>query len=160
MSDTPATGEGGDKHKAPSELLLQQKIILLQRQHQLQSVSNSLSFPKPVRRVVFWTRPKQRQRWGDDDVLPHINWGDLFFDLFYVAGEWTHMLLACSFLAFYSRQLQRRITFRMCCTTALRRRASSTSLEHLVPYCWSGFKEHLLMQDFCGATTPSTEASS
>lgn len=99
-SDTPPTGASGDKHNAPvspeehksAELLLQQKIILLQRQRQLQSVSNSLSFPQPVRRVVFWTPPKQRQRWGDADVLPHINWGDLFFDLFYVAGESTHHL--------------------------------------------------------------------
>ena len=104
-SDTPSTvaGGGGDKHNASfspkdtsAALLLQQKLILLQRQHQLQSVSNSLSFPKPVRRVVFWTPPKQRQRWGDDDVLPHINWGDLFFDLFYVAGEWPHYV-ACLF---------------------------------------------------------------
>ncbi len=93
MSDTPSTNGVGDKRNEPvspdksAELLLQQKIILLQRQRQLQSMSNSLSFPKPVRRVVFWTRPKQRQKWGDDDVLPHINWGDLFFDLFYVAGE-------------------------------------------------------------------------
>eukprot|EP00984_Skeletonema_dohrnii_P001134 scaffold351_cov123-Skeletonema_dohrnii-CCMP3373.AAC.2 len=50
-----------------SAKVLQQKLSMLQKQHELQSVSNSLSFPKPVRRLVFWTRPKQRQRWGDVD---------------------------------------------------------------------------------------------
>eukprot|EP00574_Skeletonema_japonicum_P008487 CAMPEP_0201721756 /NCGR_PEP_ID=MMETSP0593-20130828/6355_1 /ASSEMBLY_ACC=CAM_ASM_000672 /TAXON_ID=267983 /ORGANISM="Skeletonema japonicum, Strain CCMP2506" /LENGTH=854 /DNA_ID=CAMNT_0048212625 /DNA_START=72 /DNA_END=2637 /DNA_ORIENTATION=+ len=32
----------------------------------------------------FYSPPVQRQRWGEDQVLPHVNWGDLFFDLFYV----------------------------------------------------------------------------
>jgi hypothetical protein len=35
-----------------------------------------------------WFRqpPKQRQKWGDTQILPHVNWGDLFFDLFYVVS--------------------------------------------------------------------------
>jgi hypothetical protein len=33
----------------------------------------------------FYSRPYQRQRWGAKQVLPHINWADLFFDLFFVA---------------------------------------------------------------------------
>ena len=35
-----------------------------------------------------WFRkpPIQRQRWGDTQVLPHVNWGDIFFDLFYVVS--------------------------------------------------------------------------
>jgi len=37
----------------------------------------------------FWLPPIQRQRWGDDQVLPHVNWGDLFFDLFYVAAAYN-----------------------------------------------------------------------
>ena len=36
--------------------------------------------------VPFYSHPKQRQRWGDHQILPHVNWGDLFFDLFYVAA--------------------------------------------------------------------------
>lgn len=34
--------------------------------------------------LPFYAPPVQRQRWGEDQVLPHVNWGDLFFDLFYV----------------------------------------------------------------------------
>ena len=52
-------------------------------------MNNSLSNPQPVKGFVFWTPPKQRQRWGDPDCLPHINWGDLFFDLFYVAAAYN-----------------------------------------------------------------------
>mmetsp|Transcript_5699 Transcript_5699/g.7280 ORF Transcript_5699/g.7280 Transcript_5699/m.7280 type:complete len:563 (+) Transcript_5699:38-1726(+) len=37
----------------------------------------------------FWKLPIQRQRWGDQQVLPHVNWGDLFFDLFYVAAAYN-----------------------------------------------------------------------
>ena len=38
--------------------------------------------------LPWYTHPIQRQRWNEDHVLPHVNWGDLFFDLFYVgAGE-------------------------------------------------------------------------
>mmetsp|Transcript_20268 Transcript_20268/g.30429 ORF Transcript_20268/g.30429 Transcript_20268/m.30429 type:complete len:631 (-) Transcript_20268:348-2240(-) len=38
-----------------------------------------------------WFRrpPIQRQKWGQTQVLPHVNWGDLFFDLFYVAGAYN-----------------------------------------------------------------------
>ena len=49
----------------------------------------SCSFPTPNRRLRFWTPPRQRRRWGDDDMLPHVNWGDLFFDLFYVAAAYN-----------------------------------------------------------------------
>lgn len=33
--------------------------------------------------------PVQRQKWGDTQVLPHVNWGDLFFDLFYVSAAYN-----------------------------------------------------------------------
>ena len=46
--------------------------------HQDQSMDNW--FRKP---------PIQRQKWGDSDFLPHVNWGDLLFDLFYVAGAYN-----------------------------------------------------------------------
>ena len=32
---------------------------------------------------------RQRQRWDDHQILPHVNWGDLFFDLFYVAAAYN-----------------------------------------------------------------------
>lgn len=36
--------------------------------------------------MQWWSPPKQRQRWGDVQILPTGNWGQIFFDLFYVAG--------------------------------------------------------------------------
>jgi len=40
-------------------------------------------------RIPFYAYPRQRQRWGEAQILPHINWGDLFFDLFYVAAAYN-----------------------------------------------------------------------
>lgn len=37
----------------------------------------------------FYSPPVQRQRYGDDTVLPHVGWGDLFFDLFYVGAAFN-----------------------------------------------------------------------
>ena len=37
----------------------------------------------------FFSAPHQRQRWGDNQILPRVNWGDLFFDLFYVAAAYN-----------------------------------------------------------------------
>ena len=39
--------------------------------------------------VPLYSPPKQRQRWGEQQILPHVNWGDLFFDLFYVAAAFN-----------------------------------------------------------------------
>lgn len=36
--------------------------------------------------MQFYLPPLQRQRWGQEQILPHTDWGDLFFDLFYVAA--------------------------------------------------------------------------
>lgn len=38
--------------------------------------------------VPAYAAPKQRQRWDDVQMLPHVNWGDLYFDLFYVAAAY------------------------------------------------------------------------
>lgn len=49
-------------------------------------------------KIVFFAPPRQRQRWGDTQILPRLNWGDLFFDLFYVAAAYNVSLpLCCSF---------------------------------------------------------------
>jgi hypothetical protein len=46
-----------------------------------------MTLPKATNRWI--NRPKQRQRWGDTQILPHTNWGDLFFDLFYVGAAYN-----------------------------------------------------------------------
>jgi len=40
----------------------------------------------PSKTVRLFSPSRQRQKWGSNQVLPHVNWGDTFFDLFYVAG--------------------------------------------------------------------------
>jgi len=47
------------------------------------------SLPERVTSLTTLSRPRQRQKWGDKQVLPHTNWGDLFFDLFYVAAAYN-----------------------------------------------------------------------
>jgi hypothetical protein len=37
----------------------------------------------------LYVPPHQRQRWGDVQIAPHTNWGDLFFDVFYVAAAYN-----------------------------------------------------------------------
>lgn len=39
--------------------------------------------------AAWYLPPVQRQRWCDDQILPHVNWGDLFFDLFYVGAAYN-----------------------------------------------------------------------
>ena len=48
-----------------------------------------ISLPSRVTKLAFFEPPYQRQCWGDTQILPHINWGDLFFDLFYVAAAYN-----------------------------------------------------------------------
>jgi len=65
------------------------------RQHQRTILQNNyhnlsvISLPSRVTKLAFFEPPYQRQRWGDTQILPHINWGDLFFDLFYVAAAYN-----------------------------------------------------------------------
>jgi Bacterial low temperature requirement A protein (LtrA) len=40
-------------------------------------------------RLLALFAARQRQRWDDQQILPHVNWGDLFFDLFYVAAAYN-----------------------------------------------------------------------
>lgn len=35
------------------------------------------SFPSPITSLTVFSRPRQRQKWGDKQILPHTNWGDL-----------------------------------------------------------------------------------
>jgi len=36
--------------------------------------------------VALFAPPVQRQKWGHTQILPRTNWGDLFWDLFYVSA--------------------------------------------------------------------------
>jgi len=49
------------------------------------SVYTKISSAPGVKLRLF-SPPRQRQKWGSDQILPHTNWNDLFFDLFYVAA--------------------------------------------------------------------------
>lgn len=40
-------------------------------------------------KFLLYGPPKQRQHWGQKQILPRVNWGDLFFDLFYVAAAYN-----------------------------------------------------------------------
>ena len=40
-------------------------------------------------RTRLYSPPLQRQRWGETQVIPRVNWGDIFFDLFYVAATYN-----------------------------------------------------------------------
>jgi hypothetical protein len=44
---------------------------------------------QPSCHTVLYSKPRQRQKWGDPHILPRVNWGDLFFDLFYVAANYN-----------------------------------------------------------------------
>jgi hypothetical protein len=39
--------------------------------------------------LLLYSKPNQRQRWGDHQAHPVKNYGDLFFDLFYVAAAYN-----------------------------------------------------------------------
>ena len=40
-------------------------------------------------RTPWYNPPIQRQKWGEEQCLPHVNWGDIFFDLFYVGAAFN-----------------------------------------------------------------------
>ena len=59
---------------------------------QLQYLSTAMPEDTPTKKedgTDFFSPPIQRQKWGDTQILPHTNWGDLFFDLFYVAAAYN-----------------------------------------------------------------------
>jgi hypothetical protein len=45
------------------------------------------------KRIRLHSPPHQRQRWGETQCLPRVNWGDLFFDLFFVAATYQVSLI-------------------------------------------------------------------
>lgn len=45
--------------------------------------------PSHVGPYLLYSKPIQRQTWADHQSHPVVNWGDLFFDLFYVAAAYN-----------------------------------------------------------------------
>ena len=83
---TAGTGAADDDHPRPSA------------DRQL----SVFSPPRPRKdRIVLFEPPRQRQRWGERQVVPHVNWGDLYFDLFYVAAAYN-----LSYVLLYSMNTQ------------------------------------------------------
>ena len=46
---------------------------------------NSVSSLQGKTRIPMYSPPLQRQRWDEAASLPHVDWGDMFLDLFYVS---------------------------------------------------------------------------
>ena len=46
---------------------------------------NSVSSLQGKARIPMYSPPLQRQRWDEAASLPHVDWGDMFLDLFYVS---------------------------------------------------------------------------
>lgn len=49
-----------------------------------------------VSKQAWYSPPAQRIRWGGDQSLQHVDWGDLFFDLFYVSAVYNLGVLGLS----------------------------------------------------------------
>jgi len=58
-----------------------------------------------LEQTKWYSPPVQRVRWGEDQKLSHADWGDLFFDLFYVAA--AHNLVELLWSAAKSKELLR-----------------------------------------------------
>eukprot|EP00980_Cylindrotheca_fusiformis_P015928 scaffold4663_cov109-Cylindrotheca_fusiformis.AAC.2 len=50
----------------------------------------------PAGVIPWYSPPMQRVFYGKPQVLPHVNWGDLFFDLFFVAAAYNLGVLLIS----------------------------------------------------------------
>mmetsp|Transcript_9508 Transcript_9508/g.19762 ORF Transcript_9508/g.19762 Transcript_9508/m.19762 type:complete len:306 (-) Transcript_9508:24-941(-) len=68
-------------HSASATAHITENTHLLHHQH-----SSALRLEEDV---PFYSPPRQRQRWDDLQELPHTNWVDLFWDLFYVSGAFN-----------------------------------------------------------------------
>lgn len=84
MVDDSGAGDGGGSTNVTTSAFQSMSSKM-----QSFSPGGQCSFPSPVSSLTIFERPKQRQRWGDKQILPHTNWGDLFFDLFYVAAAYN-----------------------------------------------------------------------
>jgi len=89
MADSGASDGGGSTSAAGTSTSAAGAFQAMGSKMQSFSPGGQCSFPSRITSLTVFQRPKQRQRWGDKQVLPHTNWGDLFFDLFYVAAAYN-----------------------------------------------------------------------
>eukprot|EP00980_Cylindrotheca_fusiformis_P023730 scaffold10871_cov177-Cylindrotheca_fusiformis.AAC.10 len=82
VSFREAEGKAQSKYKRPSMFVASESYIDDSQPHLFED-----SYHPGILRA--YNPPKQRQRWGEKRVLPRVNWGDLFFDLFYVAATYN-----------------------------------------------------------------------
>ena len=59
----------------------------LQEKEQHPNLQHDISFHPG--HIHLYQAPQQRQTWGDTQNLPRVNWGDLYFDLFFVAAAYN-----------------------------------------------------------------------
>ena len=64
-------------------------------EHKMEKLDVDGAFESPDQksqaRPPWYSPPTQRKRWDNQEntIVPHVNWGDLFFDLFYVAAAYN-----------------------------------------------------------------------
>jgi Bacterial low temperature requirement A protein (LtrA) len=77
----------GDGLDAPQMKASRRGVVVTSTKRNASACPYDVSF-RPSRALLY-SPPRQRQKWGDAQVLPRVNWGDLFFDLFYVAATYN-----------------------------------------------------------------------
>jgi hypothetical protein len=66
-----------------------QKQHIIQRRTAMTAEAAPYDISYRPGRIMLYSPIRQRQKWGDTQVLPRTNYGDLFFDLFYVAATYN-----------------------------------------------------------------------
>ena len=82
-SDNHSSGEEEEKAAATAR----RRASSLRRSSIIQAQNFDVSYHPD--KLILYSRPRQRQQWGDTQVLPRVNYGDLFFDLFFVAAAYN-----------------------------------------------------------------------
>jgi hypothetical protein len=88
-TEIPLVSKESNKGEVPDETLVTDDVVLVDDSMQnglLNAYSLGAIHKKLPKLMPIYTHCQQRQRWGDTQLHPHTNWGDVFFDLFYVAG--------------------------------------------------------------------------
>ena len=83
------------EHDNPSQKLMWHSMIH-DLEHKMEKLDVDGAFGSPGQksqktRPPWYSPPIQRKRWDNPEnaIVPHVNWGDLFFDLFYVAAAYN-----------------------------------------------------------------------
>jgi hypothetical protein len=84
----PGDDSGGDQDAKKKSLRSRVKFT----EHLSRQFSRFETSFRP-KRIRLYSPPHQRQKWGEAQGLPRVNWGDLFFDLFFVAATYQVSLI-------------------------------------------------------------------